>query len=153
MVKIKEIGHAVLNVRDPEVSARWYVDIMGMEIVAEAPAFPAIFLSFGRRDHDLALFKSEPAGEHGGRQLNHLAFELDGTLRDLQDFRQRLVAHGVTITGTVDHGISYGIYFLDPDGHQLEVFFQRTGATEDAIAAFKRVGVKATPIDLMALRS
>ena len=91
MVKIKEIGHAVLNVRDPKVSTRWYVDVLGMEIVAEVPAIPAIFLSFGRRDHDLALFKSEPTGERCGRQLNHLAF--------------------------------------------------------------KRIGVKATPIDLMALRS
>lgn len=24
----------------------------------------------------------------------------------------------------VNHGISYGVYFLDPDGHHLEVFYQ-----------------------------
>ena len=54
----------------------------------------------------------------------------------------------VTITGTVDHGISYGIYFLDPDGHQLEVFRQRTSLSEDARMVFRGVGVMATPIEL-----
>ncbi|MEM7225857.1 MAG: VOC family protein [Pseudomonadota bacterium] len=151
MTRIKEIGHAVLYVRDPEASAKWYVDLLGMEVVAEPSQFPAVFLSFGRRDHDIALFKSDDAKDHGGRELNHLAFELDGGLADLQAFRRRLVERRETITGTVDHGISYGIYFLDPDGHQLEVFSQRTPDDEDAIAAFKKVGVMATPIDLMAL--
>ena len=39
-------------------------------------------------------------------------------------------------------------YFLDPDGHQLEAFMQRTPAEADQHEAFRTVGVKATPIDL-----
>jgi len=53
----------------------------------------------------------------------------------------------VTATATVDHGISYGVYFLDRDGHQLEVFQQRTGPDEDQKAVFRNLGVMATPID------
>ena len=29
------------------------------------------------------------------------------------------------INEVLDHGVSTGIYFFDPDGHQLEVFCQR----------------------------
>lgn len=148
MTKIREIGHAVLHVSDVAASSDWYCDILGMEVVIEASGFPARFLSFGRKDHDLALFQAGDVAAHGGREYNHLAFEIDGTLEDLKRFRRQLVEKGVTITGTVDHGISYGIYFLDPDGHQLEVFQQRTASDEDAKAAFRNVGVMATPIDI-----
>ena len=27
---IKKVGHVVFNVRDPEASARWYKDVVGM---------------------------------------------------------------------------------------------------------------------------
>jgi catechol-2,3-dioxygenase len=151
MTRIKEIGHAVLHVSDVDASTEWYCDLLGMEVVLGSSQFNANFLSFGRKDHDLALFHSADIAGHGGREYNHLAFELDGDLEDLKAFRRSLVDRDVTITGTVDHGISYGIYFLDPDGHQLEVFQQRTSPDDDALAAFKAVGAKATPIDLDAM--
>ena len=56
MTTIKGIGHAVLYVSDPEASAAWYGDILGMERVIYSEQFQAIFLSFEWRDHDLALF-------------------------------------------------------------------------------------------------
>jgi catechol-2,3-dioxygenase len=59
----------------------------------------------------------------------------------------------VTITGTVDHGISYGVYFLDPDGHQLEVFHQRVGPDEEAKRMFGEIGAIAKPVDLNAVDS
>ena len=148
MTRIKEIGHVVLYVRDPDASSTWYCDVLGMEVVIEHTRFPAYFLSFGRRDHDIALFKYRGEGALGKRDFNHLAFELDGGLEDLKGFRRRLVESRVTITGTVDHGISYGIYFLDPDGHQLEVFCQRTKPDQDQKRAFRAIGVKAIPIEL-----
>ena len=148
MNTIKGIGHAVMYVTDPGVSADWYADILGMSTVIEEPRIPAIFLSFGWRDHDLALFKAPPGHSLGQQDFNHLAFEFGGDLEGLKAFRRRLVEKGVTITGTVDHGVSYGIYFLDPDGHQLEMFLQRTPPDEDQHEAFRTAGVKATPIDL-----
>ena len=148
MVRIKEIGHAVLYARDPNASADWYCNLLGMEVVIDVPEWPGFFLSFGRRDHDLAIVPAGSERSPGQQDMNHLAFELEGDLDDLKAFRRQLVEGGVTITGTVDHGISYGIYFLDPDGHQLEVFWQRTPPEEEPKAAFRTVGVKSTPIDL-----
>ncbi len=75
MTKIKEIGHAVLHVSNVATSSEWYCDILGMEVVIESAGFPARFLSFGRKDHDLALFQSADIAEHGGREYNHCTWQ------------------------------------------------------------------------------
>ena len=61
MSLIKHLGHVVLYVTDPSTSAKWYADVLGMEIVTFNEQIPAAFLSFGRRDHDIALFQA-PSG-------------------------------------------------------------------------------------------
>ena len=65
----------------------------------------------------------------------------------LKHFKQSLSDNNVTITGTVDHGISYGVYFLDPDGHQLEVFHQ-IPTEKEAKENFADIGSRSTPINL-----
>ena len=151
MTRIKKLGHIVLLASDPEASAAWYCDLLGMERVTAHPGIPAVFLSFGRRDHDIALFKAPDGRALGHHDAEHFAFEIDGGLDDLKAFRARLAETGVRITGTVDHGISYGIYFLDPDGHQLEVFWQRIASDEDAKRTFGEIGAIAKPVDLDAV--
>ena len=69
-----------------------------------------------------------------------------------QRVHQSTVLIRASITGTVDHGISHGIYFLDPDGHQLEVFQQRTGSDEVPKAVFRQVGAMGAPIELETIR-
>jgi catechol-2,3-dioxygenase len=149
--RIKGLAHAILYVQDLARSLAWYREVIGMEVVIPPGRLPACFLSFGRRDHDLALWQAGDARPPGHRDFDHLAFEIDGGLEALKAFRARLVERGVRITGTVDHGISYGVYFLDPDGHQLEVFCPRTPGSADAREAFRAVGVKSSPVDLEGL--
>jgi catechol-2,3-dioxygenase len=153
MTRIRKLGHIVLFVRDLEASADWYCDILGMERVTAHEGIPAVFLSFGRRDHDIALFKVPDGRALGHHDAEHFAFEIDGDLDALRAFKARLDEKGVTITGTVDHGISYGVYFLDPDGHQLEVFHQRVGSDEEAKRMLGEIGAIAKPVDLNAVDS
>ena len=65
MPGIKGIGHAVLNVENLARSRAFYVDLLGMQVVTEAGAFPGCFLSFGTRDHDLAQHARILDHEHG----------------------------------------------------------------------------------------
>ncbi len=148
MTRIRHVGHVVLYASDPEASAAWYCDLLGMEIVTRPEDFPAVFLSFGTRDHDIALFKAPGGGAFGHAELQHVAFELDGGLDDLKRFHARLVEQAATIEGVFDHGVSYGVYFHDPDGHRLEVFYQRVpndGASKRMMA---EIGAIADPVDL-----
>jgi predicted lactoylglutathione lyase len=48
----------------------------------------------------------------------------------------------------VDHGISYGIYFTDPDSHCWEVFVERQRSETTQIDAMRATGVMKEPIDL-----
>lgn len=151
---ITRIGHIGLFVADPEASARWYADVLGMTLVARAGDGPykgGIFMSFGHSDHDLGLFKQSPDASKG-KEFEHIGLELDcrQDLRKLQAFYGRLLRHNVRIHEILDHGVSKGIYFFDPDGHMLEVFCQQL-LGKDAIAELGRNEGMAEPYDLIAI--
>lgn len=126
-INVARIAHIVLFVKDPEASARWYCDILNMKITARAADGPykgGVFLSFGLSDHDIALFPGEPDASRG-KEFEHIGFIMAGTdMDDLRRNRDFFAEHGVEIAEILDHGVSVGIYFLDPDGHMLEVFCQ-----------------------------
>jgi catechol-2,3-dioxygenase len=120
--------HLSLFVRDPEASAAWFADVLGMKITARGPRW--VFLSFGRKHHDLALIRAEPGAQPGGIGLQHYGLEIDGDVEELRRLYGMLLAKGVTVVKTTDHKIGYGLYFLDPDGNRFE-FFSET-VTDDA---------------------
>ena len=124
MTQILGIRHAVLGVRDPQRSITFYTDVLGMELVTFLEDMQMAFLSFGERDHDLALIKvpeDQPVGSSG---LAHIAFEIDGGPAQLQELYARLKARGIETEMTADHVITQSLYFLDPDGNRFELFAQ-----------------------------
>jgi catechol-2,3-dioxygenase len=52
--------------------------------------------------------------------FDHLALEV-GTQAEVDEWRDRLVAHQVDIIGPINHGIIYSVYFHDPNGIRLEI--------------------------------
>ncbi len=128
-ISIKRIAHVVLYVSDPEASAAWYQDVLGMKAVArvgDGPYKGGVFLSFGQSDHDIALFKAEP-GASKGREIEHVGLELNSSsIEDLRRVYAHFQAKNVNVHEILNHGVSVGIYFFDPDGHMLEVLHQMT---------------------------
>lgn len=119
--------------------------------VGDGPYKGGIFLSFGKSDHDIALFKAEP-GASKGREIEHVGLELNSSsLDDLKRVYAQFRAKNVNIAEVLNHGVSVGIYFFDPDGHMLEVLHQLTphegGA---AIAELSANEGMAEPYDLTA---
>ena len=55
--------HLALYVKDPEASARWYEDVLDMEVTAREARW--VFMSFGKKHHDIALIKADPAIDAG----------------------------------------------------------------------------------------
>ena len=148
MPQIRKLGHVVLFVRDPMASADWYSDLLGMDVVVRDERIPAAFLSLGRRDHDLAFFRVPDDRDLGHHDVEHVSFEIDGGIDDWKRFHQVLVDKGVQILGAVDHGIAFGVYFLDPDGHHLEVFCQRFSDDAASKSEFARIGAVANPVNV-----
>ena len=124
-MKVQELGHAVLYVRDLEASAHFYGDVLGLPAIGEA--FPgARAFSGGRTHHELLLIEVGPdaaplpAGRRVG--LYHLGFKIGTTDDELRSAVADLQAAGVTIVGASDHAVTHSLYVLDPDGNEIELF-------------------------------
>jgi len=132
------INHLVLNVRDLEVSHKFWTEIIGFRQVAELQnrPFKMRFYSGVSEDgdvthHDLALAEAPPeaAGQDSWTMqprrigLNHVAIawpDRESWLRQLEFLQKR----GVKFLRRVNHGMTHSVYIQDPDGHGIEVLYE-----------------------------
>lgn len=128
------VNHVVLNVRDLEVSHRFYTEVMGYDQVgALGDALPLTmrFYSTGGKHHDIALVEQDQADAQGpdwkflgteGR-VNHIAI----AYADRESFQaqlRHLQACGVEFKARGNHGMTHSAYISDPDGNGIEVLYE-----------------------------
>jgi catechol 2,3-dioxygenase len=125
------LDHVNIFVRNPERSLRWYTDVLGLHTqdIFHHPGSERMRAAFLSCDpdhaHDIALFDAgddAPGPEKGQVGLNHVAWRM-ASLDDLKDVYRRLVDKGVPVR-VGDHSVSIGVYFSDPDGNGLEVYYE-----------------------------
>jgi catechol 2,3-dioxygenase-like lactoylglutathione lyase family enzyme len=125
--RIGKLGHVVLNVRDVERSARFYVEMLGFEISDVYPETMVpggmVFLRCNPDHHGIALVGSMQTAAPN-LELNHLAFEV-ATLDEVVRARDHLRRHGVAIDfeGRRRAGCQLAVEFRDPDNHRLEIYW------------------------------
>ncbi|MBI4491363.1 MAG: VOC family protein [Chloroflexi bacterium] len=124
-MRARELGHAVLYVRDLERALGFYRDLLGFREVGRIWGRAAA-LTAGRTHHELLLLEvgpdAAPMPPHPRVGLYHLGVKVGDSLDELRQAYAELVDAGVSIVGTSDHVVSQSIYVLDPDGHEVEVF-------------------------------
>lgn len=132
MARISKVGHVVLGVRDPQKSVRFYTEALGMEKVnlLDLEGMKMAFLSFGERDHDIALVQVPEGQPVGSSGLAHTALEIEGGEEQLKELYQRLKDYGARVEFTADHVLTKSFYFFDPDGNRLEIFAQMMSQVE-----------------------
>ena len=138
-----QLGHTVIYVSDLDTSREWYRHL-GMTVVVESPERNGCFLSFGKNDHDIALFENPVA--KGKETINHIALKFDGSIAELAEFRQGLIDEGVKVQRTVDHGVSYGIYFNDP--MTIAGRSSLSGNEANRVDAMRATGAMSDPVEL-----
>jgi catechol-2,3-dioxygenase len=125
-IKIRNVGHVVLKVRDIERSARFYRDVLGLKEVARGNfGRPMAFFSTGDNHHDVAVLEvgpDAPPTPPGGVGLYHVALRIGTTLDELRAAKAHLEAHGLTKLRLSDHRVSQSIYLDDPDGNGVELY-------------------------------
>lgn len=122
----KYLAHVNIYVRDVERSHAWYEDLLGLHTHDYRPGRAAFLSADQEQSHEIALMQvgaDAPLQAKGQVGLNHMAWRVE-TLDDLKEFYGRLKDKGVPIGSVVDHGISLGIYFRDPDGNGIEVYYE-----------------------------
>ena len=137
MIRLARLGHVALFVADLERARDFYVRLLGYHVLEgeSAEHGRTAFLEIGEHGNTLDLVEA-PAGAGTaapgaapGRGLHHLAFET-ATREALRDAYFTLVDQGIEILYRVDHGSSQSIYFRDPDGHIVEIYWTPPGARE-----------------------
>lgn len=124
---IQRVGHAVLKVRDMEVSKQFYVGVLGMKISSESPT--ATFFRFNDYHHDIGVFKvSQNAQSAQADQVGllHIALVVDSEESFIETYKD-LKAKGVKVEATMDHGMTHSLYIYDPDGNAIEIYCEVPG--------------------------
>jgi catechol 2,3-dioxygenase len=122
----KHLGHVNLYVRNAERARQFYEDVLGLHCYHYRPGWAAFMSADKDKSHEVALMQlgdDAPLQQRGQVGLNHLAFMME-SLDDLKEAYGRLKEKNVKIDRIVDHGLSLGIYFRDPDGNGLEVSYE-----------------------------
>ena len=93
------------------------------KVVGEQSDSIHIFFELGDGSY-LAFFDVPAAGDDSDDPtpwwVKHIAFEV-ADMKALTEGKKRLEAHGVQVLGPKEHGMCTSIYFMDPDGHRLEM--------------------------------
>jgi catechol-2,3-dioxygenase len=121
---VTRLNHAVLFVRDVDRSVAFYRDLLGFEVLTQAPNAAFLRAPGSTNDHDLGLFAvgAQAGSSEAGRSrvgLYHLAWEVD-TLQELARFEEVLKQHGALV-GASNHGTTKALYAHDPDGLEFEM--------------------------------
>lgn len=137
MPKVAGLGHIGIWVQDLEKMSDFYQRVLGLNQSDRGHGGRTEMVFLSARDrlsehHETVL---APGGEKAPQQISYYVNSLD----ELKAFHQVLLRENVHIIETVSHGYALGIYFLDPEGNRLEIYWK---AGRDVAQPFKR------PIDL-----
>jgi len=126
-MKVHELGHLVLYVRDLDRSRHFYRDVLGFTpLPIEETGFPAAAFSSGRTHHELLLIEvgEQAAPIPQGRRVGmyHFGLKVGTTDDELREALAALHANDVEVVGATDHGVTHSLYLLDPDGNEIELY-------------------------------
>ena len=133
-MQLKEIGHVLLRVLDLERSKKFYSEVLGFHVLEEDPEHGGTFMALEGQSHAIDLFqvKDVEAAEGqtpGVRGLGHIAFRVESEVA-LKGAASTLREHGVEILRSIDHVSQKSVYFHDPDGNTLEIYYELPDALE-----------------------
>ena len=132
-IKVTELDHIVLNVSDIERSLKFYIDVLGLqaervdEFKAGKVGFPSVRIN---DDTIIDLFPAQvaenkfKAGEKRPGNLNHFCMVVER--EDFSGIVDYLTRHEIAVReGPISRwgarGRATSVYFLDPDGNEVEI--------------------------------
>ena len=116
------VGAVHLTVADLERSLVYYGRAVGLTVLAR----DAHSASLGAGERELLVLVEEPGAQpaHGHTGLYHFALLLPERV-DLAGWLAHAARDRVALTGLSDHFVSEALYLSDPDGHGIEIYWDR----------------------------
>lgn len=127
MPAIEALGHVGVYTEDLMKQRDFYSRVLGLQIADEdLENRGMVFMSADpkREHHEFVLMKGRVTSDDA-KVIQQISFIVN-SVEDLKEYRQRLLAENITIERTVSHGNALGMYFFDPEGNRIELYY-RTG--------------------------
>ncbi len=121
MARVTGLSHVGIFVRDIEKSRDFYTRVLGLTVTDGNEHFVFLSSQPDSEHHELALLAGREAPP-GTAVVQQISFRCP-TLADVREYYQRILAEGVPIQRQSNHIIALGLYFYDPDGNPVEVFW------------------------------
>ena len=120
MPKVSSLGHVGVLVHDIERSKAFYRDVLGLTVSDESDT-GTVFMTAQERHQEHHELQLRP-GREDGQVVSQISFRCE-TLAELKAFHRDFVKRGIPIQHVNSHGNAIGIYFNDPDGNTVEVYW------------------------------
>ncbi len=127
MARTAGLGHVGIYAHDLMKMRDFYTRVIGLEVADE-----------DLEGRGMCFLSSDPISEHHefvlmkGRQsddetqiIQQISFKVP-TIQDLREYKAALDDEGMKIDRIVSHGNAFGMYFFDPEGNRVELYY-RTG--------------------------
>ena len=117
-------SHFGFHVRDIATMEDFYVRVLGLIVTDRGDLGPVrlVFLSRDPEEHHQIVLASGRPAEAAFNPINQISFRVPD-LASLRALDRRLRTEAVAERIAVTHGNAISVYFRDPEGNRLEVFF------------------------------
>ena len=127
MPQITGLGHVGIYADDLLKQRDFYTRVMGLKVADEdLENRGMVFLSADpvAEHHEFVLMKGRVISGDA-KVIQQISFKVSN-IDDLRDYKRLLEAENIKIERIVSHGNAFGMYFFDPEGNRVEVYY-RTG--------------------------
>lgn len=125
MSQITGLGHVGIYADDLMKQRDFYTRVMGLTIADEdLEGRGLVFLSADpvAEHHEFVLTKGRiTSGD--AKVIQQISFKV-GSIDDMREFKACIEAENLEIERIVSHGNAFGMYFFDPEGNRIEVYYK-----------------------------
>jgi catechol-2,3-dioxygenase len=122
MPKVTSLGHLGFYVRDVERTVAFYRDVLGMTVSDRSPRGSVFMTAQDRLSEHHELLIAPGRQEGMTNTIQQISFRC-ASLSDVKEFYRIFLERSVPIQRVVTHGNTVSVYFEDPDGNSVEVYW------------------------------
>ncbi len=127
MPQTSGLGHVGIYTQDIMKMRDFYTRVIGLKVADEdLDGRGMCFLSADpiTEHHEFVLMKGRQTSDET-QLVQQISFKVP-TIQDLREYKQMIEEENLKIDRIVSHGNAFGIYFFDPEGNRVELYY-RTG--------------------------
>ncbi len=126
-IKLDGINHFALNVRNMDRAVAFYTGILGFPVINRTETRGGLkHVEVDAGNVAIALFESPDLDLEAGQKImtddGYLHYAYSAPADRMDDIIQALKDSGVKMDGEPRN---HSVYFFDPDGHQIEIHFDK----------------------------